>query len=343
MRMTVARRPLLIGLGAAALLSLAFGTQLMLLLRLMLGGAVVAYLLYPVSRWFSARCHVGRVWSILLSFLAVAAAIALVMLLLLPPLIGQMRELMSAMPDFVASLRRQARAVNQALAERGFGRLSLPEIPWERVFSSVSPILGGTASLAGSVVNRFTEWTLALMLGYYFLRDRERVLLHLELMVPSAFRRLALRMAASVHHEIGTFLRGQLLISAVIAALSALGLMLAGVRGFLPLGLLVGVFNMIPYFGPILGAIPAVLMALTQSVTTALFAVLALFAVQQLDGMVISPRIMGAMTGLHPCTVLLAITLGGSLSGVFGMLLAIPAALAVRAASRVWVTRREGN
>lgn len=177
------------------------------------------------------------------------------------------------------------------------------------------------------------------MLAYYFLRDRERLTLHMELLVPSAFRQTAVRMVSSVHHEIGSFLRGQLLISAVVAALSAVGLLLAGVRSFLALGLIVGLFNMIPYFGPILGAIPAVLIALAQGPVTALFASLALFAVQQIDNLIISPRIMGSMTGLHPALVLLAITLGSSMMGIAGMLLAIPVALAIRAVSRIWAVR----
>jgi predicted PurR-regulated permease PerM len=115
--------------------------------------------------------------------------------------------------------------------------------------------------------------------------------------------------------------------------------MLAGVRSFLPLGLIVGVFNMIPYFGPLLGAIPALIMALPQGIGTVLLAALALFTVQQLDSMVISPRIMGALTGLHPGSVLLAITMGSSLGGIAGMLLAIPLTLAIRAIIRIWMAR----
>ena len=338
--MTVTRRALLAGLVlAAALFAYLARVQLSLVLRLLTGGAAIAYVFFPISQWFASKLHLNRVWSIICSFLTAAAALALIVLLFVPPLIGQMRELIASVPSFVNSARTQLASINRTLSDRGLSRLTLPEFNWDRVLSSIPPLLGGTYSLAGSVVSRFTEWTLAFMLGYYFLRDRERVLLHLELMVPSAFRRLALKMASSVHHEIGAFLRGQLLVSAVVAALSAVGLMLAGVRSFLALGLIIGVFNMIPYFGPILGAIPAILMALAQGLNTALFAALALFAVQQLDGMVISPRIMGSATGLHPGTVLLAITLGSSISGVTGMLLAIPAALAVRAVSRIWMSR----
>ena len=336
--MNIRRRPLLIALGliAAAGLLYAGRVQLTLLLRLLLTGGAISYLFYPLSRWFSSKLRLNRTISILCAYLSAAALLALIVVLFLPPLIGQMRELIAAAPGFANALRCRLHSVNQSLDALGLSRLSLPEFNWERILSTLPPLLGGTASFAGSLVSRFAEWTLAFLLSYYFLRDRERVLLHLELLVPSAFRKTALRMAASVHQEIGTFLRGQLLISLIVAALSAFALMLSGVKSFLALGLIVGIFNMIPYFGPLLGSIPAVLMALTQGFGTALLAALSLFAVQQLDSMFISPRIMGALTGLHPGTVLLAITLGSSFSGIAGMLLAIPFALAVRAVSRVW-------
>ena len=341
--MPFSRRMLFLLLPLAALLLYLWRAQALLLLRLLFGGAVIAYIFLPLSRTLEKRLRLSRVWSIIVSFLAAAAVLTLVVLLFLPPLLQQMRELISSLPAFAASARGQLRAVNEMLSERGLSRLSIPEINWEQVLPSIPPLLGGTASFAGTIVNRFTEWTLSFLLAYYFLRDRERLLLHLELLIPSGLRKKTLKTIASVNHEIGAFLRGQALISLVVAALSALGLMLAGVRSFLALGLIVGIFNMIPYFGPLLGAIPAVLMALTQGVGTALLAALALLTVQQLDGMVISPRIMGALTGLHPGSVLLAIALGSSLSGVTGMLLAIPLALTIRAACRVWLTREALN
>ncbi len=339
--MTANRRTLtaLLLAAAAAVLLYIIRAQAALLLRLLLSGAVIAYLFFPISQWLSRRFRFSRTWSIIGAFLSAAAVLVLISVLFLPPLLRQMRDLIGMMPAFAQNARLRIQSINSRLAEKGFPQLSLPDFQWDGVLTSLSPLLGGTASFAGSLVSRFTEWTLAFILGYYFLRDRERLLLHLELMVPSSFRRTALRMAAAVHQQIGTFLRGQLLISLIVSALSAFALMLAGVKSFLALGLIVGIFNMIPYFGPLLGAIPAVLTALSQSFSTALLSVLALLAVQQADSLLISPRIMGALTGLHPGVVLLSITIGSSLAGIAGMLLAIPFILAVRAVSRVWLTR----
>jgi len=339
--MILKRRMLLLGAGGAlaAFLLYVWRVQAALLLRLVLGGGALAYLFYPLSQWFEKKFRLNRTGSILCAFGAALGTLTVSAVLFVPPLLEQMRELIASLPAFVESLRVQMRAVNTLLSERGLNRLTVPELDWDRILASLPPLLGGGASLAGSVAARFTEWALVFMLSYYFLRDRERVLLHLELLVPSALRKMALTMASAVHREIGTFLRGQMLISLMVGLLSGAALALAGVKSFLALGMIGGLFNMIPYFGPILGAVPSILIALAQGPLTALFAGIGLFVVQQLDGLIISPRIMGALTGLHPGIVLLSITLGSSFAGVAGMLLAIPATLAVRAIVRVWMMR----
>ena len=88
------------------------------------------------------------------------------------------------------------------------------------------------------------------------------------------------------------YLRGQALVALLVGALAALGLWIAGVRSPLALGGIVGLFNLIPYFGPLLGGVPVVLTALAQSPWTVLFSLIVLFLVQQLDGLLHQPRVM---------------------------------------------------
>ena len=99
--------------------------------------------------------------------------------------------------------------------------------------------------------------------------------------------------------------------------------------------------NLVPYFGPILGGIPAVIMALSAGWSRALATILLLFAVQQIDGMIISPAVMGSATRFSPALVLVFLTLGGSLGGMMGMLLTLPVLIIVRGCFRVWVQKDE--
>ena len=326
---------ILLGLaaGAAAML-LAFHAQALLLLRLLVGGAAIAFLLCPISDWLSRTLRLSRSAGILLSYAALGLALGLALWLLLPTLFRQLRQLIEGIPAFTQALRRESERGLQWLQSHGM-TLSLPDVPWEQALSTLTPLLDTTASFAGSIASTMTEITLSLALSFYLMRDRERLFLQLELLAPAAYRKSAVRMAHAVRRELNAYLRSQALISLAVGALAALGLMLLGMPGFLVLGLIVGVFNMIPYFGPVLGGIPVVLMALTQSgLRQALFAAALLFGVQQIDNLLISPRIMGSATGLHPAVVLIAITLGGSLGGLPGMLFAIPCVLIARAVLR---------
>lgn len=323
----------LCALAAVLALLAVFWTQTRLLLQLLTGASVLAFLLCPLSEWFARTLRLGRTPCILLSYGALCLALLLALWLLIPPLARQLRQLLLGLPALAQHMKAEGQRLISFLEARGLRLpLSAEAFPWEQALDTLSPLLGSTASFAGSMASLVTQGTLALALSFYFLRDRERLCLQLELLVPAAHRRTAVRMAHAVRHELSAYLRGQALISLAVGALAALGLMVLGVPAFLVLGLVVGVLNMIPYFGPVLGGIPAVLMALTQGgARGGLCTALLLLGIQQLDNLLISPRIMGSVTGLHPAVVLVAITLGGSLGGLPGMLFAIPCVLIGRA------------
>ena len=167
-----------------------------------------------------------------------------------------------------------------------------------------------------------------------------RLLLRLELL-PQAWRATAVRMGNAVARELRLYLQGQLMIAGAVAVLAAVALAIVGVRSALVLGGLVGLLNMIPYFGPFIGGVPAVLIALGDGWQKAALTVVALTVVQQLDGSWISPRIMGSLTGFSPALVLVGIYGGARLGGVAGMLLALPVMMTSRTLFRVFVQKCE--
>lgn len=325
--------------AVAALVCAIWWTQVALAATLLVGGAVIAFLLSPLCNALSA--HMPRTAAVFISFAAVFVALAGAVLLLLPALIGQISELIEALPGTFQALEAQMERFADYLVVRGLPNLSLPDIPWQQMLGSLQPILNGTVSAASSVVNTLTQLSLMMVLGFYFLKDHQRLLLHLELMIPAGSRRLVLHMASSVRRELHVYLRGQLLIALIVGVLAAAGLAIIGMRSFLVLGLITGILNLVPYFGPVLGAIPAVLLAFPQGWFKALMVVVVMVCVQQIDGMIISPRVLGSATGLNPAAVLIAISVGGSMGGIKGMLFALPVLLILRSCLRVWVQRDE--
>lgn len=332
------RRMLRIGLPAALIALAAFFMRRLLgeALTLILGAAAVAFLLEPLTRVYERR--LARPRAALAAMGTVLGALAAAIWLLLPSLIQEATLLARQLPE---SLKQVQSALTSASAwlEAQLPGVRLPEPQLDSAM--LSSLAGGTLSVAGGVADFSCLVSLMFVLGYFFLCDRDRLLIRMELLVPRAVRPTAVRMGNAVCRELRLYLRGQGLIALAVGALAAVGLALIGLRSALVLGVIVGVLNMIPYFGPVLGGIPAVLAALGGGWKKAALTVFVLWAVQQADGMVISPRILGGVTGLSPAAVLIAIFVGSHVCGILGMLLALPVLMTFRTAYRIFVQRHE--
>ena len=332
------RRMLRIGLPAAliALAALFMRRLLGEALALILGAAAVAFLLEPLTRVYERR--LARPRAALAAMGTVLGALAAAIWLLLPSLIQEATLLARQLPESLKQVQ-SALASASAWLEAQLPGVRMPEPQLDSAM--LSSLAGGTLSVAGGVADFSCLVSLMFVLGYFFLCDRDRLLIRMELLVPRAVRPTAVRMGNAVCRELRLYLRGQGLIALAVGALAAVGLALIGLRSALVLGVIVGVLNMIPYFGPVLGGIPAVLAALGGGWKKAALTVFVLWAVQQADGMVISPRILGGVTGLSPAAVLIAIFVGSHVCGILGMLLALPVLMTFRTAYRIFVQRHE--
>ena len=332
--------PLALGAG----LILCFPQQAGLAARLALGGWAAAFCMEPLAVRLSRRLGEKR-GALAAAALWGAAALA-GLAALAPPIAAQLADLARGIPLLTQWGLELLERVNRYLSQLGLpaleaGRLASGALEGGWVGQGAARMLSGTAWAAGAVVQGLGQLGLALMLGVYFLMDKKRLALRLEWMIPARVRPLALRMASEAGRGLRAYLRGQALVAGLVGALSALGLWAAGLRSPLALGMLVGLCNLIPYFGPVLGGVPVALSALAQGPWTVLFALAVLLLVQQLDALLISPRVMSGVTGLSPAAVLLGLAVGGSGWGVAGMLLALPALAVARICFRVWASRQE--
>ena len=317
-----------------------WGSTLLELARIVFGGAVIAFLVVPLSRLMERKLK--RPVAALLSLLAVAFGVIVLFALLLPAIIRQLSGLIDLAPEAFLRLRSLAEELVRWL-QKHIPELNLPRISFSGTEKGFGSMAKGAMNYAGNLGNSLYRFSLMAVLSFFLIADRDRILLRMELFIPSAHRCLLVRTGNALVRELRLYLRGQLTIALVIGVLAAVGLAIVGVPGAPILGVFVGVFNVIPYLGPIIGGVPAVLLALSVSWQKATFALLVLLLVQQIDGMVISPRVMGNITGFSPAVVLLALYVGARLCGVWGMLLALPALMAVRTLYRVFVQRRENN
>jgi len=183
---------------------------------------------------------------------------------------------------------------------------------------------GALVAGATTIVSGAFQGVLIIIASAYILYDMPRLAANLRRFVPVRYRPLYADLARKADRAVGGFLRGQVLISITIGTLIWIGLSLLGVPLATVLAVLAGVFNLVPYLGPIVATIPAVLLAFTVSPLTALLALVVIFVANQLEAHIFSPMILGKSTNLHPVTVLISILIGVGFLGVLGAFLAVP-------------------
>lgn len=309
-------------------------------------GIVIAYLLYPLSKFINVflvkrlklKCKT-HLLSILLTYLAVILLFIVLVSSIYAMIGGQIssNENLSGMFATIGSYIKRYNEfydfINKRITESGLsgdvkGYLSkaIKQVaPYLSV--SIGSIIKLSAGIGSSIINSF----IGLFISFYLLKDYEYFKkLYLDnvclTMKESKFKSLN-NTALEINQIVSKFIRGQLLVGLIIGIISSIGLSIIGLDFAFLIGFTAGIANVIPYVGPIIGCIPAIIVGLlSPNPIMALWAVLLLLAVQQLDGAVISPKIVGDSMGLHPIFVIMAITIGGTVAGILGMLLSVPIA-----------------
>ena len=199
-----------------------------------------------------------------------------------------------------------------------------------------SLLLSGGTTIVSTTLQVF----LILLASAYFLYDFPKFTAAFRRAVPVRWRPLYADLIEKADAAVGGYLRGQLLITSVLGIFIFIGLTLIRVPLAPAISFLAALFNIVPYLGPIIGVIPAVLLGFTVSPLTALLAVVVFVVANQLEGHFLAPYILSKSTDLHPVTVLLAILAGAGLFGFLGALLAVPTVALVKLVLEEYLYRR---
>jgi predicted PurR-regulated permease PerM len=300
---------------------------------------ITIYMLNPLVTRLESR-GMRRVYSGCLSYLVMLAILTAAVALLIPVLVDQGQAFAKDLPEAVDRVGELAQNVGDDVTRRFGGEFDLRE--WISGRSDlVADVVGGVGGFLRSAASAIALIVIGLVLGFYLLVDLPRMRRGMLVMVPPERRDEARKVAAAVAAAMGGFFRGQLLVALIVAVMSSIGLMLIGLPYWAVIGLIAGVFNLIPLIGPFVGAVPAMLIAAaTGSPWRILLVAVVLTVVQQIDNHFISPNVMRWSVQLHPVTVMLSLTVGATLGGLFGMLVAVPIAASLKiVAAHLWRTR----
>jgi predicted PurR-regulated permease PerM len=307
-------------------------------------GAVVAFLLrWPVNKM--ADSGVNRTFAATIAYAGGLVTVVLASIFLIPPLAERFREFAAAFPDYY----RQAYDVWLDMQARYAG-VSLPG--WaadlaDQVQETITTQMGswsaqaasGVIAAGGEAVSFVFNLVIGLVVGFYLLKGLPRLKQSAVLLVPEGHRDDVAEMGSRISCAVGGFIRGQLIIAAIVGVLTTIGLAVIGLPYPIVIGFITGLFNVVPYFGPIVGGSIAAIVGLFVDPWLALLAIAVVVAVQQVESLILSPKIMSDQVDLHPVVVIFSLLVGGTLLGFFGLLFAIPIAATVKAVAGFYLEK----
>ncbi len=324
------------------LLSLLLATALIAFLHrviavviVLVGAVFFAYLVYPLVRRFSRR--MPRWLAIVSVYGIFAAGLALLVLFIGPKIAWEARAVAFDFPRLMQAAQNDILNANIAI---------ISAIPLEAresaiaLFGSAGAALqhnavtyvGQALGILLSMASIVTAFVIIPILTFYILMDLERLHAGLMRIIPTRHHGTTNLVLENIDGVLGGFIRGQIIVGAIVAVLITIMLVLLRIKYAFLIGLFAGIVDVIPYLGAVAGAIPAIIIAvLTHGLGWALLVMAGFVAVYQLEGHIIAPTVVGQRVGLTPLMVIVAILVGAELGGILGMFIAVPLAGIIKA------------
>lgn len=298
----------------------------------MLISGILFYLLNPVVkllekvRWKKLR--INRTGAVAIVFLMLVLVLVAGAMWLIPRLVSQVTTLVGNIPDFAKS--------SEAVLNKLINHPLLKDIDFSKYLtqlqaalskyaqSFMSGLTSGIGSIIGTVTTvTVTAVTVPVML-FYMLKDGDKFMPAIRRWLPSKHGEQTAELLSRMNHTIARYVGGQIVECLFVGSFTAIGYFFVGEKYALLLGFFAGICNLIPYVGPYIGILPALIVAFATSTSLIIYVIIVVVVVQQIDGNLVYPNIIGKSLQIHPLTIIIILLAAGNIAGLLGMILAIP-------------------
>lgn len=268
-----------------------------------------------IADWFHSR-GINKTVSAILAYSCLVAFLALLLFLIIPPLLVQVKGFVNNFPFYIAKIQEiyDGRVIPQVDNSKVVNILS------EKISSSLDDVLSVFLNTISGVVNFLT----VAVLSFYLLIERDKIKNNVFVLFPHLPKERVTKLAHKIEQKVGAWVRGELILMFVVGTVTYIGLSLLKVEYALPLAIIAGLLEAVPVVGPIVSSVPAILVALVTNPISVIGVIALYVVVQQLENNILVPEIMQAAVGLSPLLVILALLVGASLFGIVGAILAVP-------------------
>lgn len=287
-------------------------------------GILIAWLLVPITDKISKK--LPRILACIIVYILTLGTLTLILMYTIPSLIDQVKELSKSIPSMIDEIQNFINKTTEKLRiadNDAFKSIkknifaSLEKIDGGSIFNVV---VGGTKSAVGVITNIL----LGLMIGFYMLYDYHKISNCIKKYLPNKYHDDAKELVKRINSSLRGYVQGVLLVMLLVFISQTIGLSLAGHKAPLIFALICAITDVIPYFGPWIGGIPAVIVGFLISPLAGILTLVSIVVVQILEGNLYQPIIMGHAMKLHPVTIMIALLIFGHFFGIIGMIVATP-------------------
>lgn len=294
------------------------------------GSIIIAYAINPIINKLEKR-NINRLEGVLIVYISILAVFLILAFLVIPKSGKELKRLVNDLPRYIEELSD----LFDGLYTKYYSTLGdLPPIfqgietaVMDNIINLESFISNTLRSFVGGIINmasKVVSIILTPILTLYFLVDKDYFKEKIIRAIPEKFRREVLELSNSIDISLSQFIKGRLIMSLYVGVATTIMLFILGIDFAIVIGFITGLFDIVPYIGPLMGFLPAVFFAFISKPLKALWVSIFFIFIQWAENNILGPKIIGENMGMHPMTILLSIIIGGGIFGVFGMFISVP-------------------
>jgi len=282
---------------------------------------IVAAALNPLVNRLEGK-KVPRLLGAFVVYLLALLILTLIILIIVPPIAIQLKAFYNSIPSLIERLSPIYDFLARRSAEQGL--TATVHSSFSKFVEQFSALASGAFKTTRGIASGFTAILIIFVVSFYSVLGGRKIKEGFLDLLPVRKRRFYQEIFSEIVAKLGAWVRGQIILSLTLGAIISLVLWIIGVPYALVLGLFAAVLEIIPVIGPIIAAIPAILVALTISPWLALAVIIAYIVVQQIENTILVPKIMGSAVGISPLLAIIVVLIGAKLAGILGIIVAIP-------------------
>ena len=292
---------------------------------------IISYLLYPILKKLTDVLNMHKSSAIVVIFIAFFSLVSFIIYKGFPVFFFELQDLSEQLPQLLTLYEQTIYSIYHSTS-------FLPEAVHEQIDSIIIDIELTLERYVERVMKRlinlfddFVSFLMIPVLVFYMLKDFDKIRDYTYRFIPKQRKEIMERILIAIHEAFGTYIRGQMLLSLFIFTITFLLFLIIDLKYALVLSIFMGVMNVIPYFGPIIGTVPAIIIAFATSWQLVMYVIVIAFIVQIIESALLSPYIMGKTAKLHPIAIIFILLVSGELGGIVAMIIAIPSIMIIRA------------